>query len=195
MAKYSDCQREKLVTRTEIDWEEMWAPYDEPIYTAVLNEIGTDDIVLDIGAGDLRLARRMAKYAERVYAIERNKELVADPKPDLPSNCQVTAADARLIPFPEDISVSVLLMRHCTSFAQYWAKLAATRCKKLITNARWGLGIEIIDLTEERFSIENIAIGWYACCCGGTGFLPGETELINEQVLNRIWEVDACPAC
>ncbi len=42
-------------------WEARWAPYDEATYAAVLAAIRPDDVVLDIGAGDLRLARRMAQ--------------------------------------------------------------------------------------------------------------------------------------
>ena len=41
-------------------WERMWAPYDEATYAAVLAAVGPDDILLEIGAGDLRLARRLA---------------------------------------------------------------------------------------------------------------------------------------
>jgi hypothetical protein len=107
----------------------------------------------------------------------------------------VTAADARQIPFPEDISIAVLLMRHCTSLQQYWVKLGLTECKKLITNARWGLGIEIIDLNEKRLPLEMIPVGWYACRCGDTGFVTGAVELITEHIMDKVWEVDECWAC
>ena len=176
-------------------WEGMWAPYDEPTYTAVLERIRPDDIVLEIGAGDLRLARRIAGRARKIFAIERKAELVDDPDLTVPENCQVITADARWTLFPQDINVAVLLMRHCSSLAWYWTKLTGTRCERLITNARWGLGIETVDLTAERFSFETVRIGWYACRCGGTGFLPGEAERMTEHVLNMIWEVDGCPAC
>jgi hypothetical protein len=176
-------------------WEMMWAPYDEPTYTAVLEQIRPDDIVLEIGAGDLRLARRIARRARRILAIERNIELIDRPDLDMPANFQVIGGDARWIPFPQDISVAVLLMRHCSSLAWYWSKLMGTRCERLITNARWGLGIETVDLTTNRLPFETVHMGWYACRCGGTGFLPGEAERINYHVLNMIWEVDRCPAC
>ncbi len=176
-------------------WEEMWAPYDEPTYTVALEQIRANDIVLEIGAGDLRLARRIAQRAQKVYAIERKAELVDDPDLTVPENCQVITADARWTPFPRDITIAVLLMRHCSNLARYWTKLTGTGCERLITNARWGLGVETIDLTAKRFSFETVHIGWYACCCGGTGFLPGEAEQVTCQVLNKIWEVDGCPAC
>ena len=176
-------------------WEGMWASYDEPTYTAVLERIRPDDIVLEIGGGDMRLARRIARRARKIIAIERNTELIDKIDLDVPVNCQVIGADARWIPFPQDISVAVLLMRHCSSLAWYWTKLMGTRCERLITNARWGLGVETVDLIAKRFPFESVPMGWYACRCGGTGFLPGEADRINHHVLNMIWEVDGCPAC
>jgi hypothetical protein len=41
-------------------WEALWAPYDEPTYQLVLDYVRPDDVVLDIGAGDLRLTRQVA---------------------------------------------------------------------------------------------------------------------------------------
>ena len=69
-----------------MDWEAAFAPYDEDTYRFVIERIGPPDVVLDIGAGDLRLARRLATIAKRVYAIERNATVLshADP-PTSPS--------------------------------------------------------------------------------------------------------------
>ena len=38
------------------NWERRWAPYDELTYQEVLAQVRPDDLVLEIGAGDLRLA-------------------------------------------------------------------------------------------------------------------------------------------
>jgi hypothetical protein len=177
------------------EWERMWAPYDEPTYAAVLDAIAGDDVVLEIGAGDLRLAKQIARKARKVYAVEQNGALVAGDRDNYPANCHLITADARQVPFPEEITVAVLLMRHCLSFMPYWNKLAATRCRKLITNARWGLGIEIIDFVQARVPFEKVPVGWYACRCGSAGFVPGAVELITDQLLETVWEVDGCPAC
>jgi hypothetical protein len=32
-----------------LDWEAMWAPYDADTYTAVLQLISPEDVILDIG--------------------------------------------------------------------------------------------------------------------------------------------------
>lgn len=176
-------------------WEAMWAPYDEPTYAAVLQQIKADDIVLEIGAGDLRLARRIAEKAQKVYAIERNASLLAALDQALPANCHVSRADARWDPFPQDTTAAVLLMRHCSNLSRYMTKLTQTRCERLVTNARWGLSVETIDLAAKRLSFHALRLGWYACMCGSTGFLPGKAEHITEQVLQTIWEVEDCPAC
>jgi hypothetical protein len=175
-------------------WEDMWAPYDETTYSAVLDALSADDVVLDIGAGDCRLTKRMAQKVRRVYAIERNR-LLGTTTIDLPANCKLLVTDARRVEFAPDIDIAVLLMRHCTSFALYWEKLKRTRCQRLITNARWGMGVEIIDMSERRVSFKQVSLGWYACSCGETGFVAGEPERITAQMIDDIWEVRDCPAC
>lgn len=176
-------------------WEWMWAPYDTAVYTAVLEQINPDDIVLEIGSGDLRLARQIAHRAQKIYAIERNKALVTNLEAELPANCHLIVGDGRLVPFPEDVTVAVLLMRHCTHLHLYWTKLTAVSCSKLITNARWGMDVEIIDLQGPRSAYNNLSMGWYACWCGNTGFVPGRAEKITDTLMDTVSEVVTCPAC
>ena len=71
---------EIFATRKSIgarNWEQMWAPYDEPTYQMVLDLIAPSDVVLDIGAGDLRLAYRLARQAQWVFALEINSSLAS----------------------------------------------------------------------------------------------------------------------
>ncbi len=173
-------------------WEGMWSPYAEEVYTAVLDHIKPTDIVLDIGAGDLRLARCMAEKAEKVYAIEMQSALVEG---ILPSNLELFVDDARTRPFPTDINTAVLLMRHCTHFGLYWNKLTAVGCQRLITNARWRAGVETIDLSTPRVTYDMLDIGWYACQNGHTGFKRGLPEQLTTKMLDFVNEVSFCPAC
>lgn len=175
-------------------WEQMWAPYDEPMYTAVLDAIRSDDVVLDIGAGDLRLTRRLAQRARRVYALEMNAALLP-PAMTLPPNLHSVCADARSYPFPTDVTLAVLLMRHCQHVAVYAEKLRAVGCRYLITNARWGFGVECIDLLAARRPFTAVPIGWYACSCGATGFVPGPPEKLTLAVETAVYEVTGCPRC
>lgn len=175
-------------------WEKKWAPYDESTYTEVLAQIHPDDVVLDIGAGDLRLARRLADRAHRVYAVERQPHLLLK-APPAPKNLYAVCGDARTWPFPSDVTVGILLMRHCTHFRDYAEKLAANGCQRLITNARWGFGVETIDLQAPRIPFAEVLIGWYACWCGDAGFISGPAEDLSSDVAEIHYEVFDCPAC
>ncbi|HEY3312222.1 MAG TPA: methyltransferase domain-containing protein [Anaerolineales bacterium] len=175
----------------------MYAPYDTGTYQAALKFIKPDDYVLDIGAGDLRLARQMAKIARKVYAVEIKPELIsqaADQHP-IPGNLIPVCADARSWEFPTEITVGVLLMRHCAHFQQYAKKLATNGAQRLITNARWRMGVELITLNAPRLGFEKLEIGWYACECGSAGFKSGSPELLTPATEAVIHEVTNCPNC
>ena len=182
-----------MVARDASEWEAMWSAYDEETYARALAYVPAGAAVLDIGAGDLRLARQVADHARVVYAIERNPALLdGEPRP---SNVIVICGDARTLPFPEGIDTAVLLMRHCLHFALYRQKLEAVGCARLITNARWRMGVECIDLTARPQLYATLAMGWYACRCGATGFRPGPTDQLTAALADIIFEVDQCPEC
>jgi predicted RNA methylase len=180
------------------DWEAAFAPYDEETYRAVLAEIAPHDVVLDVGAGDLRLTKRVAACARRVYAIERDPAVLArSDRGSWPANLSVICADALTTSFPADVTTAILLMRHCTRehFAAYLQRLSALRrCQRLITNARWKMDVEVINLRSgEMYDPERA--GWYACRCGSIGFTPGHPAVITPQVLAKVIDVVSCPQC
>ena len=179
------------------DLELIWAPYDRSTYDSVLEKITRRDVVLEIGAGDLRLSMEMAQIAESVYAIEIQATLLPalDQRATLPENLHIILGDARHIEFPQGVRTGVLLMRHCTRFTLYSEKIIASGAHRLITNARWGMGVEVVDLTAKRLRYGDLAIGWYACHCGAAGFKEGPVELLTGAVLDCQNEVTGCPAC
>lgn len=184
----------------QTDWAALWAPYDEPTYREALAFIAPGSVVLDIGAGDLRFARRAAQSARFVYAIERRPELVAAARANtsadpLPANLSLVCGDARELPFPDDVDTAVLLMRHCPDFGFYARKLAAAGCRVLITNARWGMGVECIDLQRPAQPYAAPAAGWYACRCGATGFREAPPDQLEPYHMDAVAEVAGCPAC
>ncbi len=176
------------------DWEGWFNPYDEEIYQTVLSHINSKDVVLDIGAGDLRLGLRMARRAERVYAVEVNPLLLAQALDiiglDLPRSLHVICANALDLSIPADVTVAVLLMRHCHHFREYVDRLQSVGCRRLLTNARWRTGVEVMDLTTSGLAFEDVTEGWYACRCGATGYV-GCGESPNAAPI----EVVSCPAC
>ena len=119
-------------------WELMWSPYDEDTYHQVLALVESDDIVLEIGAGDLRLARQIASLVNKVYCFEINEAILnsgwASYEIDRPKNLFPICGDALSLPFPSDVTTAVLLMRHCTHFSQFMDRLRSIGCQKLITN-------------------------------------------------------------
>lgn len=186
------------VTLSDAVWETLHAPYDQPTYQAVLDQVGPNDVILDIGAGDLRLSRQMAMISRKVYAVEINA-LVLDraytSRDFLPTNLISIHADARTLDFPDDITAGVLMMRHCTHFGLYFEKLRIAGARRLITNARWHMSVEEINLQAERTSFNDADIGWYACLCGGTGFKEGPVENWSIEMDRAINEVVDCPQC
>ncbi|MEJ2747249.1 MAG: rRNA adenine methyltransferase [Anaerolineae bacterium] len=179
-----------------MDWELTWSPYDELTYAAVLSALCPTDVVLDIGAGDLRLARRMAAVVRQVIAWEIQPDVLKQGIDlSLPNNITAVLADARRELIPPGVNVADLLMRHCTNFRLYAEKLAAAGCRWLLTNARWGLGLEKVDLLAERVPFTAVSLGWFACQCGNTGFIPGPPEKLTAEVERTIQEVYDCPEC
>lgn len=180
------------------NWEYQWAPYDLPTYQAVLKKLLPDDVVLDIGAGDLRLARQMAETVCKVYSVEINPAILnqgIDQSESLPGNLIPICADARVMDIPSEVTVGVLLMRHCAHFKVYADRLKEIKCPRLITNARWRMGVETIDLLAPRIKLEIVKIGWYACWCGAVGFKNGPVELLTPETDAIINEVIECPDC
>jgi hypothetical protein len=190
-----------------IDWEGMWAPYDTATYQWVLEQVHPQDVVVDIGAGDLRLARKMAAVARQVIAIEISPAILrhailrhatlrsADLFQPLPDNLTIICANAQIIDLPTCVTIGVLLMRHCTSFCLYAEKLRQAGCSRLITNARWRMGVEAVDLQAPRLVFKDAPMGWYACWCGAVGFKEGPVEAWTAALDAITNEVTACPKC
>ena len=181
-----------MLTRADSQWEAAWAAYDETTYQVALGFIRPDDVVLDIGAGDLRFACRAAARARAVVAIEQRPTLLLNAA--RLDNLTVICGDALRVPFPEGITAGVLLMRHCRHFAEYTAKLRAIGCTRLITNARWRMGVEEVSLVPQP-PFTTARLGWYACLCGAVGFKPGPADEVTPAMLEITTQVEICPAC
>lgn len=190
----ADLDNHQLPGLAADDWEAAFASYDAATYQTALDWLRPDDVVLDIGAGDLRFARLAAPRVRRVIAVERRWELLAG-QPARPANLLAVCAEARSWPVPAGVTVAVLLMRHCRHFGAYAARLAAGGGRRLITNARWGMAVELIDLTQPRLPFAALALGWYACACGAVGFVPGPADQLTQTLLTVTAEVADCPRC
>lgn len=184
-----------MVATTAVNWERLWAPYDDATYGQVLTAVRPDDIVLEIGAGDLRLARRLAAMARHVVAWEIQAEILVSAARELPANLSVHCVDALREKTPPMVTTAVLLMRHCQHFLLYANKLHMAGCQRLITNARWGMSVEVINLQRPRMLYSTAPMGWYACWCGATGFRGGPPERLTPHLETAVHEVIDCPQC
>jgi SAM-dependent methyltransferase len=186
------------VNLSDAAWEAIFAPYDQITYQSVLEWLRPEDIVLDIGAGDLRFARQAALLVEKVYAVEINSQVLDRARASLeplPDHLIPICADARAFDFPIDITVGVLLMRHCMHFPLYLQKLRRAGAGRLITNARWHMSAEEVNLKARRLSFNKVGMGWYACFCGAIGFKEGSAEKWSIEMDGVIHEVADCPQC
>ncbi len=180
---------------TPLAWERAWAPYDEQTYAAALALVRPDDVVLDIGAGDLRLARRLAHRCRQVIAVERQAHLLAQGSlQPLPDNLRVVCADAWRRPLPAGATVAVLLMRHCRQVGALMQRLRNAGCRRLVTNARSRLGVELIEL-QGGIPWARLAGGWFGCRCGAAGFKPLAPQALTASLLEEMHEVLDCPSC
>jgi len=177
-----------------LDWEGWFHPYDDETYQTVLQHVAAQDVVLEIGAGDLRLALQIAQRGERVYAVEVHPRLLnwamREIGRDLPPNLHVVCANALHLKVPPHVTVAVLLMRHCQHFGAYFDRLRVAGCQRLITNARWKSGVEVIDLAAPRTPFVEVGEGWYACRCGAVGYV-GHGKRSGAVAV----EVSGCPSC
>ncbi len=178
-------------------WEVWYAPYDPAVYAFVLERLQPEDVVLDIGAGDFRLALAAARRVRKVYAVEVHPTLVANflhrMGAALPSNLQVVCANALEFPFPSDVTAGILLVRHSEHFADFFSRLRAVGAQRLFTNARWHMGVELVDLQAPRMSLDAAPPGWYACACGAVGFK--EPASWDDPYTETVHEVATCPRC
>jgi hypothetical protein len=115
-------------------------------------------------------------------------------QPPLPANLTLICADARNATWPTGITLAVLLMRHCTHFGLYAKRLLAQGCTRLLTNARWGMDVELVNLAD-AVPWRQAPVGWYACRCGQVGFTPASPQHITEAGTRRVTEVAHCPDC
>ena len=97
--------------------EAMFVP-EEWFYDEVLEYLDPDDVVFDVGAGDLRFDLIMAERVKRVYAVEVNPitlgKALLTIKYDLPRNVIPICANALDLPLPQDVTAVTILMIHRT---------------------------------------------------------------------------------
>jgi len=131
--------RERGLTAGEVFFcPEKW------FYDDVLELLKPDDVVFDVGAGDLRFALLASQKVKKVYAVEVNPTILGKALTvigfDLPSNVIPICADAWKIELPRDVTVITCLMIHRTRpFPKQWLS------KRIIYTRREGVYVEDVE--------------------------------------------------
>jgi len=96
-------------------WECFFVP-ERWFYSDVLRLLRPDDVVFDVGAGDLRFDLLMARKVKKVYAVEINPVILGRALKtigyDLPRNVIAICGNAFEMELPSDVTVITCLMIH-----------------------------------------------------------------------------------
>lgn len=107
-------------------WEIFFMP-EEMYYQDCLSKLSPDDVVFDVGAGDLRFDLVMSRMCRRVYAVEITPQLVSSALRiigwDMPANLTVICGNAFEMELPGDVTTVTCLMIHRKhEFPESWNK-------------------------------------------------------------------------
>lgn len=89
-------------------------------------KLKSDEVIADIGAGTGYFARRFAKHAGKVYAVDINEKLLEMARKDAPANMQFVIAapdDPKLAPASVDTIFFCNVLHHIDARPAYYAKL------------------------------------------------------------------------
>lgn len=96
-------------------WECFFVP-EEMFYDNILKKVNKDDVIFDIGAGDLRFDLMLSEKVKKVYAVEINPTILASALKiiglDLPKNLIPICTNAFEMEIPSDVNLIISLMMH-----------------------------------------------------------------------------------
>ena len=98
-----------------IDWECFFVP-EENFYLEALDKVSEDDVIFDVGAGDLRFDLLLSPIVKKVYAVEINPEILGKALKiigfDIPKNLIAIRGNAFEFDLPRDVTKVICLMIH-----------------------------------------------------------------------------------
>lgn len=107
-------------------WEVFFVPEDM-YYGSCLDRLNRNDVVFDVGAGDMRFDLIMAETVRKVYAVEINPTTIARALRiigyDLPANVVAICGNAFEMELPSDVTAVTCLMIHRQhEFPEQWKR-------------------------------------------------------------------------
>ena len=117
----------KFQKRHNMEGNEIYSCPETWYYEIVLERLSKDDIVFDVGAGNLVFDLMMLKKVRKVYAIEINPTTIADSLKvigyGLPKNLIVICADAFDLGIPADVTkITSLFIHNQREFPGSWKR-------------------------------------------------------------------------
>lgn len=105
-----------FLERNDIRGGEYFFHPEKDNYQDCLSRLDPNDIVFDIGAGDLRFDLMMSRKVKKVYAIEINPSILSYALDiidnNMPTNMNVICGNGFTYPIPEDVNTITCLMIH-----------------------------------------------------------------------------------
>jgi arsenite methyltransferase len=102
--------------------------WQKPHEVVMALDLKPTDVVADIGAGTGYFARRFARHAAKVYAVDVEPKLLERAAKDAPRNLEAVLAthdDPKLAPRSVDVIVFVNVLHHIEHRPAYYRKLKA----------------------------------------------------------------------
>jgi len=125
---------------------------EEWFYEDILKLLKPDDVVFDVGAGDLRFDLMMAEEVRKVYAVEINPVILARALKiigfDMPANLIVICGNAFKMELPPDVTVVTCLMIHRQhDFPESWLS------RRIIFTRRDGIYIWSPEISQKAYKL------------------------------------------
>lgn len=112
--EHNDFKRFSLENGIE-GWEAFFVP-EENYYQEVLDNVSSEDVIFDVGAGDFRLDLLLSEKVKHIYAVEIHPETVSDALKIIglnkPSNLTVICGNGFDMLLPLDVTCVICLMIH-----------------------------------------------------------------------------------
>ena len=94
-------------------------------YEPILAKLSTEDIICDMGAGDLRFALLAARKVKKVYAVEFNPVTIGDALSiigyDKPRHLIAICCDWRRFPIPDEVTVVTCMVNSAEIPIEQWS--------------------------------------------------------------------------
>lgn len=133
---------EEFQRRHNMRGNEIFSCPETQYYGLVLDELNENDVVFDVGAGNLVFDLIMLEKVKKVYAVEVNPTIISDALDiigyDLPKELVVICANAFDLAIPNDVTKIVSLFIHNQGeFPEDWWMYPIIDAREFLKKEKW----------------------------------------------------------